>query len=80
MLVVKNRLMILLAEKARREGKTRIPVKHAAAEMEVSYYTLSKIASDTIEEYPKDVLSKICRYLDCTPGDLLVLEETASTD
>ena len=72
---MKNRLMILLAEKARREGKTRIPIKHAAAEMDVSYYTLSKIAADTIQEYPKDVLSKVCRYLDCTPGDLLILEE-----
>ena len=48
--------------------------------MKVSYYTLNKIAADTIEEYPKNVLSKICRYLDCTPGDLLVLEEIPDTD
>lgn len=72
---MKNRFMVLLAEKAHRDGKSRIPIKHAAVQMGVSYYTLNKIAADTIEEYPKDVLGRICRYLDCTPGDLLVLEE-----
>lgn len=75
MKVVKNRFTVLLAEKARREGKSRIPIKRAAAAMGVSYYTLNKIAADTISEYPRDVLGRICLYLDCTPGDLLVLEE-----
>jgi putative transcriptional regulator len=75
MKVVKNRFMVLLAEKARRDGVARIPVKHAAKDMGVSYNTLRAIGEDTIQEYPKDVLAKLCLYLNCQVGDLLVLEE-----
>ena len=73
--IVKNRFMVLLAEKAHRDGVSRIPVKHAAKSMGVSYNTLRAIGEDTIQEYPKDVLAKLCIYLGCQVGDLLVLEE-----
>jgi len=72
---VKNNFLVLLAQKARRDGKTRIDLKQVEADTSLSYYTLRAIANDTIREYPKDVLAKLCVYLSCTPGDFLTLEE-----
>lgn len=71
---MKNNLLVLLAQKARRDGKSRIDLKQVEADTGLSYYTLRAIANDTIKEYPKDVLAKLCVYLSCTPGDFLTLE------
>jgi len=70
---VKNNLLILLAQKAQRDGVNRIGLKSVSVDTKLSYYTLRSMANDTIQEYPKDVLATLCQYLSCTPGDLLVL-------
>ena len=72
--VVKNNLLILLAQKAHRDGKARIDLRTASKDTGISYYTLRAIANDTIQEYPKSVLADLCGYLECTPGDFLTLE------
>jgi DNA-binding Xre family transcriptional regulator len=46
----------------------------------VSYYTLNELAHDRLEHYPRDVLSKLCVYLDCTVGQLLVLTDIPDYD
>lgn len=71
---MKNNFLVLLAQKARRDGKTRIDLRQVGADTSISYYTLRAIANDTIKEYPKTVLADLCVYLDCTPGDFLTLE------
>jgi DNA-binding Xre family transcriptional regulator len=73
MKVVKNNLMILLAQKAQRDGVARLGLKTVSTDTKVSYYTLRSMANDTIQEYPKNVLATLCAYLSCTPGDLLTL-------
>lgn len=73
---MKNNLMVLLAQKARRDGKPRIDLRQVEADTEISYYTLRALANDTIKEYPKAVLATLCQYLECTPGDFLTLEDT----
>lgn len=72
---MKNNLLILLAQKARRDGKSRIDLRTASKDTGISYYTLRAIANDTIQEYPKTVLADLCSYLNCTPGDFLTLED-----
>ena len=73
---MKNNLLILLAQKANREGVARIGLKTVAADTKLSYYTLRAMANETIAEYPKEVLATLCEYLNCTPGDLLSLVST----
>jgi DNA-binding Xre family transcriptional regulator len=75
MKAMQNNVMELLARKARKQGKTRIPLRKAAGEMEISYYTLNAIVQNTIREYPVETLGKMCNYLECNVGDLLSWEE-----
>lgn len=72
---MRNNVVELLARRARREDRKRISVRRAAIEMDVSYYTLSALVNNTIREYPRDVLTKLCDYLECNIGDLLSYEE-----
>ena len=72
---MRNNVIELLARHARRTNRKRIPIKTAAAEMQVSYYTLNAIVGNTIKEYPVDVLKKICDYFECNIGDILSYEE-----
>ena len=72
---MRNNVIELLARHARRTNRKRIPIKTAAAEMNVSYYTLNAIVGNTIREYPVDVLKNICDYFNCNVGDILSYEE-----
>lgn len=72
---MRNNVIELLARKARRSGRKRIPIKTAASEMNVSYYTLNAIVNNTIKEYPAEALKNLCDYLDCNIGDVLSYEE-----
>lgn len=72
---MRNNVLELLARRARRVGRQRIAVKRAAAEMDMSYYTLNAIVNNTIREYPAEALKKLCDYLDCNVGDILSYEE-----
>lgn len=76
MKVVINRVPVLIAEKGQRERR-KITLEKAAAEMGISYSTLRAIANDSIREYPKDVLAKLCEYFGCNVGDILIYDEVA---
>lgn len=77
---MRNNIPELLARKARRLDRKRIPLKTAAKEMDMSYYTLNAIINNTIREYPVDALKSLCDYLECNIGDLLSYEVVASPD
>jgi putative transcriptional regulator len=59
-----------MAQKAQREQR-RLTLKRIADETGISYYTLNAIAHDTIREYPREALAKLCEYFGCDIGDLL---------
>ena len=71
---LRNNLTVLLAQKSRKERR-RISVKKASDETGINAYTMYAIANDTIKEYSKDVLVKLCGYLDCDIGQLLTIED-----
>jgi len=75
---MRNNVIELLARHARRTNRKRIPIKTAAAEMRVSYYTLNAIVGNTIKEYPVETLTRICDYFNCNIGDILSYEETST--
>jgi len=78
MKVVRSNTLVLMAQKAQREQR-RITLKRVADETGISYYTLNAIAHDTIREYPRDALAKLCGYFACDIGDLLTIVEVPET-
>ena len=72
---LRNNLTVLLAQKARKERR-RISLRRVAEETSINPYTIYAIANDTIKEYSKEVIVKLCGYLDCDVGELLMIEET----
>lgn len=71
---MKSNLAVLLAERQKQTGK-RISIRALAQATDLNEYTVRGFANDTLREYPKDAITALCRFLGCTPGDLLVLEE-----
>jgi DNA-binding Xre family transcriptional regulator len=71
---LRNNLTVLLAQKSRRERR-RISLRRVAEETGINPYTIYAIANDTIKEYSKEAVVKLCGYLGCDVGDLLTLED-----
>jgi DNA-binding Xre family transcriptional regulator len=72
---VKSNFAVLLAERQKRVGK-RTSLRAIARATGVPEYTVRGFANNTLHEYPRKALAALCRYLECTPGDILVLEDT----
>ena len=72
--VITSQFRNLINRKARAEG-TIIRLRELAKQLGVSYYTLNELAHDRLEYYPRDTIAKVCEYLDCTVGQLLVLTD-----
>ncbi len=71
-----SNLRVLTAQKGQRERR-RISLRTVAEETGISRYTVYAFANDTISEYPKEVITTLCNYFDCTVGDLLLVEEAS---
>jgi DNA-binding Xre family transcriptional regulator len=74
MKTVRSNLLVLMAQKAQREGR-RISLRKLSEETRLSRYVIYAIANNSIQQYPKEVLARLCEYLECDLGDLLKLEE-----
>lgn len=71
---MKSNLAILLAERQKRDGK-RTSLRSIAKATGIPEYTVRGFANNTLSEYPRRALTELCRYLECTPGDLLILSD-----
>jgi DNA-binding Xre family transcriptional regulator len=76
MKVVKSNLAVLLAERQKRSGK-RTSLRAIARETGLNEYTVRGFANDTLAEFPRKAITELCRFLECTPGDLLILESAS---
>jgi len=74
MKVVRSYLKILVAEKAMREGRN-ISLRSISRDTSVPLSTVTGFANNKLREYPADALVKLCSYLNCQVGDLLVMED-----
>ena len=74
---MRSNIKVLIAQKAQREER-RISIRGLSAELGISTYTLYALADNKLNEYPKDVLEKLCNYFECAIGDVLTLEEVAA--
>lgn len=72
--IVANRFSELLAVKARRE-KRRISNRDVARELGLARGTIDAYANNSVKRFDAPTILLLCNYLDCTPGDLLVIED-----
>jgi DNA-binding Xre family transcriptional regulator len=75
MVVLQNRFSELLAQKSRRIGR-KITLLDASEEMGVSRKTLEAWAKNNVNRFDADIIIRMCQYLNCSVGELLVIEET----
>lgn len=66
--MIKTNVQKLLNEK----GKTRYWL---VKEMQTTYKTVNKICDNTLTGIQLETIEKLCNLLDCTPGDLFVMED-----
>jgi DNA-binding Xre family transcriptional regulator len=71
---VKSNLLVLVAQKSQRDGK-RVTLRGIARDTGISTYTIYAMANNELNEYPKEVLEKLCTYFDCGVGELLRVED-----
>ncbi|MGC5326997.1 helix-turn-helix domain-containing protein [Brevibacillus sp. SYSU BS000544] len=51
-----------------------ISVRRVARDIEYRLGSVQDLYNDTMERYPRELLSKLCAYLGCSVGDILVIE------
>ncbi len=73
-MTIKNRLLILLAQKETLENR-RIPIAEVARDTGIDQRTLGKWARNSIARYDTPVIDKLCSYFHCSPGDLIIKEQ-----
>lgn len=71
---IENRLIELLAEK-RRKDKRRWSYRDVYEKTGITPATLSRFAQQKHNLYDGDILAKLCTFLECNVGDLLVVVE-----
>lgn len=72
---MRSNLSLLLGQKSQRDGR-RITLRTVAEETKLTKHTVYKIADNTIREYPKAAIEKLCQYFGCELHELLTLVDT----
>jgi putative transcriptional regulator len=77
MKTLKSNLSILMGQKSQRDGR-RITLRTVAEETGLTKHTVYKIADNSIKEYPKLAIEKLCLYFGCELHELLTLVDSPS--
>lgn len=70
--MIRIKLKQLLDDKAYREGR-RITLNEVSAQTGIARATINRIANKADYNTTTDNIDVLCRYLDCTPCDLIEL-------
>ena len=74
MKIVRNRFNELLAVKERKEGRS-ISRRQIAEDTGISLSSVHNWATNQVTRYDGLQIATFCEYLNCSPGDLLIIEE-----
>lgn len=77
--MIRNNLLVLIAQKSQRDKK-RLTPRSLAIATGINPYTIYGILNNTLAEYPATALTKLCDYFDCQLSDLLVVEDVKNAD
>jgi putative transcriptional regulator len=78
MRTVKSNLSILMGQKSQRDGR-RVTLRTISDETGISRHTVYKIADNSIKEYPKMAIEKLCQYFGCELHELLTLVDSSES-
>ncbi len=70
-MAIKFRLKSLIEQKEIAENR-RITYRDIAFEAGVSTNTLTQMANQKMKQIGLITIDKLCKYFDCTPGDILI--------
>lgn len=71
--VIRNRLRELMAAKERKEGR-KITQMGLSEELGIARWTVDRWARNEVARMDEHIVIAFCRYFDCQPGDLIVME------
>ena len=74
MMALKFRLKEIVAERERRTGH-RITYEAITDATGISPNTLSTVANNKVRMIGLETINRLCVFLECSPGDLMVLED-----
>ena len=66
--MVKSNLKKLLDER-------KLKIRQVARDIEYRPESVRQLYNDELERFPRDLLSKLCSYLNVTPGEILIIEK-----
>jgi putative transcriptional regulator len=72
---LKNRLLLLLTEKERNEGR-RIKQVEISRAINISHNTIASWIRNDVTKFEAHVVEGLCEYFQCELTDLLYFEET----
>lgn len=75
---MKSQLRLLLAQKEQSERKS-ISLRQVSREAPAPISTVLGLANNDIDRVQLDSIANLCRYLNCTIGDLLILVDEPPT-
>jgi DNA-binding Xre family transcriptional regulator len=71
-LILHSRLKNILDEKG-------LSVRQVAREIDYRPESVRQLYNDQMERFPRDLLTRLCYYLNLTPNDLLYIDKTNPT-
>ncbi|GAB6669624.1 TPA: helix-turn-helix domain-containing protein [Bacillus cereus] len=57
-----------------------ISIRQLSREIDYAYEVVRRMYNDEMERYPRDLLGKLCSFLNVTPNDLLIIEQDAKKE
>jgi len=72
---LKNRLLLLLTDKERKEGR-RIKQVEIARAINISHNTIASWLRNDVTKFEAHVVEGLCEYFQCELTDLLYFQET----
>lgn len=70
---MRSNIDVLIAQKNQepeRAGR-RVSLRSLAKDLSISKYTIYAFRNNALDEYPRDMLEKLCIYFDCDIGQLM---------
>jgi DNA-binding Xre family transcriptional regulator len=55
-----------------------LSIRQVARDIDHRLESVRQLYNDELERYPRELLSKLCIYLNVTPGDLLIIKKEQS--
>jgi DNA-binding Xre family transcriptional regulator len=67
-MVVRSNLKNLLDDRG-------VSIRQVSRDIEYRFDSVRQMYNDENKTYPRELITKLCKYLDVTPGELIILDK-----